>query len=202
MDRQQETSKDSFTFSPFRGDREPLHDQSTPLRMNLTRPESASTSSLQEKLHRLKALAQDRKMRAEQGYTDNAVETLKAELGRKLPDRRRSIRGRSSTAVIEDAQLHLFKLEETRRFTSAAIIPQSEFPTFLARLPIFVPGRRRTQRNPLDSELSLPFSTPFGTGRKHGPPLDGNVFTTNRGRGESVGGWLHIEEQLRPVQDI
>jgi len=80
-------------------------------------------------------------------------------------------RGRPRISVIDEAQLSLFKMEQKGKFTQVALDPQTEFPTFLTRLPIFVPGRRTKQLERLDEENALPFSTPWGKGRKHGPPL-------------------------------
>ena len=79
------------------------------------------------------------------------------------------IRGRSSGAVIADAQMSLFKLEREGRFTSYPIDAQSEFPTFLTRLPIFVPGQQAKQQALLDEDNALPFSCSWGQGRRHGP---------------------------------
>lgn len=87
------------------------------------------------------------------------------------PKSRRNNRGRSSSSVIEQSQLSLFELERAGRFTKHPITAQSEYPTFLTRLPIFVPGRRSNQRQLLDAENAIPFKTPWGEGRKHGPPL-------------------------------
>jgi hypothetical protein len=43
------------------------------------------------------------------------------------------------------------------------------YPTFLARLPLFVPGKRH--RQPGETDDGLRFRTSWGDGRKHGPPL-------------------------------
>jgi len=45
-----------------------------------------------------------------------------------------------------------------------------EFPTALTRIPLFMPGRREQQMGLL-KECSLTFSTPWGSGKRHGPPL-------------------------------
>ena len=87
------------------------------------------------------------------------------------PPRREGTRGRTSEAVVERAQLDLFELERRGQFTAVSISPQNEFPTLLTRIPIFVPGRARKQRERLDKDNSLPFRTSWGTGRKFGPPL-------------------------------
>lgn len=45
-----------------------------------------------------------------------------------------------------------------------------EFPTALTRIPLFMPGRREQQMD-LMKECSFAFSTPWGSGKRHGPPL-------------------------------
>lgn len=84
---------------------------------------------------------------------------------------RQGRRVRSRISLIEQAQLTLFKLEEAGRFTKFTLSACSEYPTFLTRLPIFVPGRRSNQRRLLDEDNALYFCTPWGEGKKHGPPL-------------------------------
>ncbi|MFZ0470017.1 MAG: hypothetical protein WAL92_13935, partial [Thiogranum sp.] len=49
--------------------------------------------------------------------------------------------------------------------------PGSEFPTFLTRIPIFLPIKRGRKNPPLDQDNAMPFVTSWGRGRKHGPPL-------------------------------
>jgi hypothetical protein len=46
----------------------------------------------------------------------------------------------------------------------------TEFPTALTRIPLFMPGRREQQMELL-KECSLSFCTPWGRGKRHGPPL-------------------------------
>jgi hypothetical protein len=84
---------------------------------------------------------------------------------------RKQGRRRSSLSYIEKAQLTLIQLEQEGRFTTYPIIPSTEYPTFLTRLPIFIPGQRRSQQRVLDNDNALPFTTSWGEGRKHGPPL-------------------------------
>ncbi len=84
---------------------------------------------------------------------------------------RRKARGRSSSAALEEAQLSLFSLQQQGRFSVRSVDPQSEFPTLLTRLPVFVPGTRKAQRGMLDEDLAIPFTTPWGEGKKYGPPL-------------------------------
>ena len=98
-------------------------------------------------------------------------EDLERRARKTMPPERRGTRGRSSDSVVEQAQLDLFQLERRGQFTAVSINPQNEFPTLLTRLPIFVPGRARKQRELLDNDNALPFQTSWGTGRKFGPPL-------------------------------
>jgi hypothetical protein len=88
-----------------------------------------------------------------------------------LKNRASTQRGRARHSLIEKAQLNLFDLEQQGRFTSLPLQPESEYPTFLTRLPIFRPCKRTNQRELLDNENAMPFFTPWGEGRKHGPPL-------------------------------
>ena len=64
------------------------------------------------------------------------------------------------------------QIVERRRsgdFSVVRLIPKGEFPTALTRLPIFLPGWAQTQ--PRDKDNALPFRGPWGSGRRHGPPL-------------------------------
>ena len=78
---------------------------------------------------------------------------------------------RSRVNIIEQAQLSLFEMEKNGRFAQHPLEPESEFPTFLTRIPIFVPARRTHLRELLDEDNAMPFTTSWGEGRKHGPPL-------------------------------
>ena len=80
-------------------------------------------------------------------------------------------RGRAGASLIEEAQLDLFEQEQKGRFAKIGVQAESEFPTFLTRLPLFRPAKRSNQREYLDEENAMPFSTPWGVGKKHGPPL-------------------------------
>ena len=81
---------------------------------------------------------------------------------------KRSARG--SRISIEQFNLDLFSQEIDGRFTSHPITPGAEFPTFLTRIPIFLPMKRGRSLK-LDQDNALPFVTSWGRGRKHGPPL-------------------------------
>ena len=54
---------------------------------------------------------------------------------------------------------------------SHVIKPGHEFPTLMTRLPIFPPINRARQSKFLDKDNAYPFTTPFGSGRRVGPPL-------------------------------
>lgn len=65
-----------------------------------------------------------------------------------------------------------FALSEAQGyFSSYPIRPGNEYPTLLTRLPIFRPTRPRHQRRLVDKDFALEFTTPFGDGKRHGPPL-------------------------------
>ena len=105
----------------------------------------------------------------EQGYDATAIKEALEEAKPLTPQSPH--RGRAGRSVIEDAQLELFEQEGQGRFTSFPISPGAAFPSILTRLPVFVPGKRTNQRNRIDQDNALPFTTSWGTGRKHGPPL-------------------------------
>lgn len=88
-----------------------------------------------------------------------------------VPAKKKRVKGKSSLSRIEEAQMEFFKLEKEGRFSQHPITPDSRCPTFLTRVPIFIPGHRSTQRDLLDDENSLQFETSWGKGRKFGPPL-------------------------------
>ncbi len=89
----------------------------------------------------------------------------------KKPEKGQLNRGRAGSSLIQEAQLSLFEQELKGRFTKIRVSPESEFPTFLTRLPLFRPAKRSNQRDFLDEENAMPFVTPWGVGKKHGPPL-------------------------------
>lgn len=99
------------------------------------------------------------------------AEEVKAAVPASEPAREQRNRGRASESVVEQAQLDLFRLERRGQFKAVAINASSEFPTLLTRIPIFIPGRVKRQLSSLDRDHALRFETPWGTGRKFGPPL-------------------------------
>lgn len=100
-----------------------------------------------------------------------SLDTLEKTARQEAPPQRIGTRGRTSESVVERAQMDLFNLERRGQFVAVAITPNNEFPTLLTRLPIFVPGRAKKQREQLDRDNALPFETSWGMGRKFGPPL-------------------------------
>lgn len=75
-------------------------------------------------------------------------------------------------SALERAQLNLFNMERAGRFNSCPIHPSNEFPTFLTRVPIFLPNDREAQKKHLDQDNALPFESSWGKGRRHGPNLN------------------------------
>ena len=82
-----------------------------------------------------------------------------------------STRGRTSESIREQIQEELYELERHRNFSVHPMLSKNEYPTLFTRFPIFVPGRASKQRAYLDRDNALRFETPWGEGRKYGPPL-------------------------------
>jgi hypothetical protein len=81
-------------------------------------------------------------------------------------------RGAPSSEAIRNTMLRLVEQEQLGLFETIPLKPGNEFPTLLARLPIF-PAITRTRQKPLlDADNAFPFETPFGRGRRHGPPVN------------------------------
>ncbi len=133
--------------------------------------------SLEQTLERItdrinKKQADKAKALAEQGYREEDLRVLEAE-ATNTPSAvtANTNRGRAGQRIIERAQMSLIESEQRGQFLKVPLNPSSEFPTMLARLPIFVPGRRTSQRRMIDKDNAIPFETSWGRGRKHGPPL-------------------------------
>lgn len=153
------------------------NDSNDALELSVTDVQEIANSPLEKRLRDIRTRQQQTRSitksdnSGEHGAQPHSDKDTSVEIANHPVSNRTGVRGRTSASVIEQAQLSLFKLEQQGRFTALALRPQSEFPTFLTRIPIFVPGRRTTQRRILDEENALPFSTPWGEGKKHGPPL-------------------------------
>jgi len=72
---------------------------------------------------------------------------------------------------IERIQKDLFNASRNGMYNCITLYPSSEYPTIFTRIPIFIPGQPARQQKLLDKENALPFSTSWGNGRRHGPPL-------------------------------
>lgn len=111
---------------------------------------------------------------------------------------------RAPLSAIEHAQLALFDLENEGRFSAYPISPSTEHPTFLTRVPIFLPARRSNQRSLLDDDNSMRFNTSWGTGKKHGPPLtvydEDTLMAIGRLRSKRLAGRPH--NMPLPVTDL
>lgn len=114
---------------------------------------------------------------AKSGYTVEHLAELEQEEDdirreRKHQSRLQPLRGHRHQSIIESAQMSLFDGARRGHYEKLTLQPSNEFPSMLARLPIFVPGRRTNQRSLIDpNDNSMPFQTPWGAGKKHGPPL-------------------------------
>jgi len=111
---------------------------------------------------------------------------------------------RNHLSPIENAQLALFDLENSGRFSAHPIRPSTEHPTFLTRVPIFLPARRSNQRQCLEDDNSMRFNTSWGAGKKHGPPLtvydEDTLMAIGRLRSKRLAGRPH--NMPLPVTDL
>jgi hypothetical protein len=73
-------------------------------------------------------------------------------------------------SLVNKANNKLIEAEQLGLFTSFPIQNKNAIPTLLARLPIFLPIPEDKQIALLDKDLSFPFETAFGRGRRFGPP--------------------------------
>jgi hypothetical protein len=76
-----------------------------------------------------------------------------------------------SIDLLSDANNKLNRGEQLGLFNSYDIAKSKSFPTLLGRLPIFIPGPSGRQKEMIDDDLALVFETPFGRGRRFGPPV-------------------------------
>lgn len=85
-------------------------------------------------------------------------------------ENRKKIKG-IGRKLVKAADARLLEAEQLGLFTSLSVSDTNAIPTLLARLPIFVPIPARCQRDMLDKDLAFAFETPFGRGRRFGPPV-------------------------------
>jgi len=74
-------------------------------------------------------------------------------------------------ARLRTAAKDLMNFDTQGVFESVPIAAQNEFPTSLTRLPIFRPSQRKKQQSIQDLDNAVCFDTPYGKGRRLGPPL-------------------------------
>ena len=91
----------------------------------------------------------------------------------RLEDRANEARLKKETAdkKIFINQVDTFQAEQFSLFEET-IVPGNEFPTLMARLPIFPAMDREKQKNMMDKDNALVFNTVYGEGRRHGPPVN------------------------------
>lgn len=77
----------------------------------------------------------------------------------------------STAHLLEAKRRKLIEAEQLGFFTSVPLVPSSEYPTILTRLPIFRPTTKEKQKTLLDQDNALRFTTPFGNGKRWGPLL-------------------------------
>ncbi len=87
--------------------------------------------------------------------------------GRDVP----ASRDRPVEARLRAAAHELATKGQAAGFDAFALTPSNEFPSQLTRLPIFRPSQRRTQQLIQDLDNAVAFETPWGRGRRLGPPL-------------------------------
>lgn len=136
--------------------------------------------ALLESLEKIQRNFQEKKARQaqellEQGYTPELIRELEAEGESRSPSKhalaQKLGRGATSARLIEQAQLQLFEGEQRGDYKQFPIEPNSEYPSLLARVPVFAPGQRAIMAKRLDKDLAMTFETGWGKGRKFGPPL-------------------------------
>ena len=154
----------------------PEHLADGPLSSDVLRPLD-SMRSLEDRLKNIQRMAQARSMEnaaIEAAKTDEERAEARAQEAEALR-RQKSLEKRYTTKSLETrvaaAERDLRRLEERGFFKSYPVTPENEFPTLLTRLPIFRPTRRRRQQKLQDVDNAMSFTTPFGEGKRHGPPL-------------------------------
>jgi len=130
-----------------------------------------STKRMEQALSRISAKVQERAVLAKTQEVDvsdiTEIETTEAS-HQDLAAVSKSNIGRK---IIESANLNLAKGEQLGLFESYPVADKNAIPTLLARLPIFIPVPASKQPALLDKDLAYPFETPFGKGRRFGPPV-------------------------------
>jgi hypothetical protein len=73
--------------------------------------------------------------------------------------------------LVKAADEKLVQAEQLGLFTTFPVSDKNLIPTLIARLPIFLPTPATRQTLLLDKDLAYCFETPFGKGRRFGPPV-------------------------------
>jgi len=128
-----------------------------------------------ERLRSCQELAKARSVERNKPADDHASGTGPTARGESTTsqDKARQARrqGVTSSKRVSRAAREIFRQEQMGLFTSVPIQPSNEYPTLLARLPLFPPTTTAVQKALLDKDNALPFSTCFGTGRRFGAML-------------------------------
>ncbi len=136
------------------------------------KPGKRSADDLIERVRALErkgvAREQDRRKKGEQAPPDASAIALVPSVA---SDRLHAQRGQPLEARLRAASRELMNFGAEGAFKSIALNAQNEFPTPLTRLPIFRPSQRRAQQAIQDLDNAVAFETPFGSGRRLGPPL-------------------------------
>lgn len=119
-------------------------------------------------VRKARALQQRVEQRKQQAPV-TSVTAPKVQQGEAPPNGRR---GAASREIVRKAERQLVQQEQLGLFSVALLRPGNEIPTLLARLPIFPAIARSRHRALLDRDNAYPFVTPYGRGRRHGPPVD------------------------------
>ncbi len=139
-----------------------------------------SNSSLEHRLLELKSKIEKK----ESQKTSNPQEKPSSKPSSQLPKTRPEV-----------FQHSVSKLARSGRFTVERIPTGREYPTFLTRVPLFIPSKRGNQKELLDIENSIPFNTSWGQGRKFGPPLttydEDTLIAIGRLRQHRISGHSH-----------
>lgn len=140
-------------------------------RKDLSSDAIEDSNSLVRKLARITEESRKRSSLKTEEERQAAEERLKTETRRIRDMKRRYAANTTVQKRLSAIEQDLERLENQGFFVSYPIHPENEFPTLLTRLPIFRPTRRRHQHRLQDIDNALAFSTPFGDGKRHGPPL-------------------------------
>jgi len=133
-------------------------------------PEKTS-DDLMQRMARIAEDAQQRAASKTEAERRAAAERRKTEAKRARDMKRRYAANTTVQKRLAAVERDLERLEGQGFFVTYPIRPENEFPTLLTRLPIFRPTRRRHQHRLQDIDNALAFKTPFGDGKRHGPPL-------------------------------